>query len=147
MRREGPEDIFLAPDPSEIEPIRIEVLQPAEGAVVYQLAQFEEGRVVLQQMSDHQFAVPALGQSQDLLRLGPRKGQRLLHKDMLPGLDRGARKGRVLDCRSGDRDAGNRRVAPYRVEPGARCTVLLRQSGRGRLVDIAYRPQRPQFGK
>ena len=38
MRREGPEDVLLAPYLPEIEPVRIEILQPAEPPLAHELA-------------------------------------------------------------------------------------------------------------
>ena len=68
MRREGPQDVLLAPDLSEVEPVRIEVLQPPEPPVAHQFFKLEEGRVILQQMADHQPAVEALGERARALR-------------------------------------------------------------------------------
>ena len=51
-------------------------------------SQLEEGRVVLQQMADHEPPVEALGELAQLLRLGDVERKRLLDEDVLAGLER-----------------------------------------------------------
>ena len=147
MRREGPQDVLLAPHLSEVEPVRIDVLQPAERALAHQFPQLDERRVVLQQVADHQPPVLALGEAAQLLGLGDGQRQRLLDEDVLAGFESRACELGMQRRRCRDRDAGDviGRAAPHRIQRPARRTA--RQAGaprcgRGRRSRPAHRVRR-----
>src|SRR4249920_1492874 len=83
VRRKAPQDVFLAANFSEIETIRIEILQPSETALAHQLLELQKCRVILQQVPDHQPAIKALSKRHELFGLGETAGERLLDKNML----------------------------------------------------------------
>ncbi len=91
MRRERPKRVFFAPDAAEIEAVGIDVLQPSERALAHHLFQFQEGRMILQQMADHEPPVAPLGQLDKNLGLAHIERQRFLDEHVLAGFERGAR--------------------------------------------------------
>ncbi len=58
MGREGPEDVFLAANLSEIQSIGIDVLDASQLSGIDQLFELENGRMVPQQVAHHQNALP-----------------------------------------------------------------------------------------
>ena len=61
MRREAPQNIFFAPHLAEVQPVRIDVLNLAERSAADDFSQFQERRVVLQEVADHQDKALVLG--------------------------------------------------------------------------------------
>src|SRR4051794_18751848 len=88
MRGEAPEDVFLAPNSSEIEAIRIEVLDSTEGAFVNQLLHLEEAGVVLEKVSNHEDLARSSGLGAQALGIGKVGSQRLFDEDVLAGRKR-----------------------------------------------------------
>src|SRR4051794_34998553 len=82
---EGPQDVLLAPDLSEVEAARVDILQPSEPALADEVAQLQERRVVLQDVPDHEAPVEPLGEGANLLRLLDLQRQRLLEEDVFAG--------------------------------------------------------------
>ena len=147
MRRERPQYVFFAAHLPEVEPIGIEILQPAERPLAHEFAQRHKGGMVLQQVADHQPPVVAFGQRTEGLGLRHGQRQRLFDKDMLSRLDGGARQRRVMHRRRGDRDRGDRLVAQHRVEFAHRRAVALAElPGSGR-IGVADCRQRPELGE
>ena len=86
MSSEAPERVLFAPHFAEVEAVGVDGLQPSERAFAHQFARANEGRMILQEMADHEAAILALGELGELLRLGHVERQRLLDEDVLAGL-------------------------------------------------------------
>ena len=148
MRRERPQDVFLAPHLPEIEPVRIEVLQSSERPLAHQLAQLDEGRVVLQQVADHQPPVALLGQRRTAAR--PRRRRAPVASRQRRACRRRAR------CAPGRRAAPpaprsrprrSRRRASTAAEFEQRRAHSARRAARRPLHQGRRSPQRAQLGK
>src|SRR5207249_12078332 len=61
MEGERPQNIFFAADFSQVETVRIDVLEAPKFSSVDQYLEFENGGVVPQQMSDHEDLPPLMG--------------------------------------------------------------------------------------
>ena len=148
MRREGPQDVLLAPHLSEVEPVRINVLQAAERALAHQFAQLDEGRVILQQMADHQPPPALLGkraQPLGLRRLSGPAASRQRHACRLRCAPSQAPRAAPRAPRSRRRQcAGSRSIA--RAPRPARRTAPTSWRAR-RLIGVADRRQRAELGK
>ncbi len=104
VRREGPEDVLLAPDSAEVEPIGIDVLNEPQPALPEQRSQRQEGRMVLHEMAHHQPPIEPLRQHAQLFGLVQMKRERLFHEHVLARLE-GPLGERVVERRrGGDRD-------------------------------------------
>src|SRR5262249_17731321 len=76
-RCETPEGVFLDPDPSEVEAIRVDVVDLTESPLRDQTSQLEDGRMVVEEVTDHQQPTPLLGFGPHARALLVRQGQRL----------------------------------------------------------------------
>ena len=145
--REGPQNILLAPHLSQVQAGRGDVFEPLEHSLAHQFAQLYEGRVVLQQMADHQPPVRALRHGAELLGLGDRQGKRLLDKDVLAGFE-GAGCELGMERRGcSDRDTGDPVVAQYRIEFSDPRVVPFGERARRVAIGVADRGQGTKFSK
>ena len=104
---EAPERVLLGAHAPEVQSVRVQVQELAERPLVDQLAELEDGGVVLEHVADHQDPLPRLGEIDDLLRVGDRDRQGLLDQDVLAGVERVQRERGVRDGRRRDHDAGD----------------------------------------
>ena len=87
MRSEAPEHVFLGPELPEIEPGAPYVPDLAQFPGENHVAKRHEGRVVFEQMSDHEHAPRRVGPSAKVLGLARLPGQRLFDEDMLARIE------------------------------------------------------------
>src|SRR6266540_7495897 len=80
MRRKRPEDVLLPPDLPQIEAIGIDVLNPPQFPAVYKFLELEDGRVIPEEMPDHQNPLSFARQIRQRSALRDRQAERLLHK-------------------------------------------------------------------
>ena len=144
--REGPEDVLLAPDLSEVEAVRIDILQPSEPALAYEVAQLQERRVVLQEVPDHEAPVEPLGEGAKLLRLLDLQRQRLLDEDVFAGRQGLLAERVVLRRRRCAGDGLDRRVGEDGLERRRASAELGRESRDPLLVRVDKGRQRTDFG-
>nr|WP_254126842.1 hypothetical protein [Aquihabitans sp. G128] len=85
---EAPERVLLLADAPEVQAVGVEVAELAQRPPLHELLELQERRVVLQQVPHHQGAPGGGGRSHDRLGVGHRERQRLLHEDVLAGLER-----------------------------------------------------------
>ena len=147
VRGETPEDVLLAPDFPQVQPVRVEVLQAAQRALADQFPKLQKRRVVLQQMPDHQGPVGGFGQRAQGFRLRDLERQRFFDEDMLAGEQRFPRHGEMLFRRRRDGHAVNVRVAQYVDKRPVLGAVLFMQGGGGGLVAVEDRGQRAEVVK
>src|SRR5258708_25680400 len=86
VRREAPEHIFLATELPQIETACTDVLQASQTSLGHHFVEFDEGRLVAQEMSHHHDPVPKLGGLPDPLGVRHFERYRLLDKNALTRL-------------------------------------------------------------
>ena len=143
---EGPQDVLLAPDLSEVEAARIDILQPSEPALAHEVAQLQERRVVLQDVPDHEAPVEPLGEGAKLLRLLDLQRQRLLEEDVFAGRQGLLAERVVLRRRRCAGDGLDRRVGEDGLERRGASAELGRESRDPLLVRVDKGRQRTDFG-
>ncbi len=125
MRREAPEHVLLAPDPAKVQPVRVDVLQPAQLARLDHLLQLQECRMVLEQMANHDDTAGRRGGLCDPLAIGDRQGQRLLDEDVLAVPERRNRHLGMLLRRRGQHHRIDVGVGQHRLPVARRHRMLL----------------------
>src|SRR5262245_6232846 len=83
MRREAPQYVFFAANPSKIQAVRIEILEPSEASLANQFFELQESRMVLQQVSDHQPAIEAFRKRHQFFGLIESQGKWLFDENVL----------------------------------------------------------------
>ena len=116
MRRETPQNILFPANLSEVQTIRVEILEATKPPFTHQFFKLEECWVILQQMSDHQPAVEMLRHAHELFGLAQRKRKRLFDEHVLARFQRSFGDLVMLDGGRCDRNGGDRCItsAPHR---------------------------------
>lgn len=145
--REGPEDVLLAPDLAQIQAVGIDVIDPAQLARGGHVLEPDKGRVVLEQMADHEHEPALLGQGDELLGVGLVQNQGLLHIDVASGQQGLTGQGVVGLGRGGHDHALHRAVLEHLAQGlnGAHARELLPEALKRGLVAVADRAQGPQL--
>ena len=84
MRRKAPEDVLLAPDLPQVEPVRVEVEDLPELTAREQLADPPDRRVVLEHVADEEDPLALAGQPDELRCVLLAESQRPLDEDVFP---------------------------------------------------------------
>ena len=102
VRRKGPKDILLASEFSQVQPVGINILQPAELSLPDHSLDFDNRRVVLQNMADKKHPVHLAGEFHQIGAFPFGDCQGLLYKHVLAGEKSVARHGIMQFGGSGD---------------------------------------------
>jgi hypothetical protein len=111
VRCKTPQNVLFPPHLPEVEPIGIDILQPAKIAPIHELFQLQECRVILQQVTDHKASVDFFGESTKRFCLLRIKGEGFLDENMFPGEQCLARQCAMQHRRRRDRDCIDRGIA------------------------------------
>jgi len=87
VRGETPEDVLLGADQAHVEPVGIAVQDSPQGALVDKLAELGNGRMVEQDMADHEDSRALLGQRDELLSLADVERQGFFDEHVLAGFE------------------------------------------------------------
>ncbi len=118
VRAERPQRVLVGAQLAEVQAVAVDVEHPAELAVVDQLLELDDARVVLEQVADHQHAVRAARRGDDRLGVGHGLGHRLLHEAVLARREHALRERGVGRHRRRERDGVDRVVGEHLVEVG-----------------------------
>ena len=118
VRAEAPEGVLVLPDLAQVHALRVEVADRTQLASLQELAQLVDRGMVDEEVADHEREPAAIGELDQVRCLARRLGERLLHKDVLPGLEGGAGQHVVGGGIGGDRDRFDRGVAEDLVGVG-----------------------------
>ncbi|MDH6706256.1 hypothetical protein P3T27_002979 [Kitasatospora sp. MAA19] len=145
VRGEVPQHVDVRLHQSEVDPHRVEELNVADLAAVHQFADPAHHRGVAEGVVAHQHQPAALGQVDQLGGLGGGGGDRLLHQDVLAGLQRDPHQPVVRGRGRGHRDRPDPLVVEHpAVGAGRPDRAVLPQHGTGLgLVQVAQ-PVQPQ---
>ena len=116
VRREGPEDVLLATNLPEVEPVRVDVLDSSQLAAVEQVFQGQDRGMVPEEVADHQDALFALGQVDQLPALLRGQAERFFDEDVLSGQEGALREIAMGHGRRGNGDRGDVRVVEDGVD-------------------------------
>jgi hypothetical protein len=147
VRSQAPEHVLLTADRPQIHPVGLEAQEATDRAGCDEVPERRNGRVILEDMADHEPSVEAPCQGGQLLGLPEIERERLLDEDMLAG-QQGARGEVVMGRRlGGDRDRLDRRLGQNLLEGQGSAAV----SGRDRLdrlgMVVGDGSEAAQFGK
>src|SRR3990170_105945 len=106
---ERPEGVLVRADDPEVLPVPVDAEHVAELAGRDHVLDASDARVVEEQVTGHENAVPVAGECHELVHLVPLHCGRLLDEDMLAGLECQPRE--LVVCRHGSRD-------DHGIEPG-----------------------------
>ena len=84
---QAPEGVLVGAHDAQVLPVAVEVEDPAQGAVVDQVLQRLHAGVVDQQVVHHQHAIARVGLGDQLVGVARGHRERLLHEDVLAGLE------------------------------------------------------------
>jgi hypothetical protein len=79
VRREAPEHALFPPYLAQAQPVRIDVVDIPERAVLDELVQTRDRRMVFEDVADHEDAPPLLGERHQLRPLLVAERERFLH--------------------------------------------------------------------
>ena len=147
VRREAPEDVFFGPDLADVQAVRIEIVDLAERAVSNQPLQPENGRVVLQDVADHQHTAFRSRQLHQRLAVHHVDGERLLDEHVFARLQCRLRHLVVRHGRRRQRHTPDRGIVQEIVEVAVErdVRVLIAAARFRRWFRIAQRRERAQF--
>ncbi len=83
-----PKDVFLPPNLTQIQPVRIDVLNTTKFARANQFFKFQYRLVIPEKMPHHENEVLLLGEGDELFSFLDRKAERLFHKHIFAGQQR-----------------------------------------------------------
>ena len=144
-----PENVLLAAQFADIEPIGVDILDAAQFAAVDQFLELQNRRVIPEQVADHQDPAQAGGQ---FVQFGPvplGEGERFLHVDILARHQPQANHSGMGHRRGGNGDAGHRRIV-QRLLVGSETPatgVLVLKGLHGHGIGFADAVQGAQAGK
>ena len=118
VRAERPQGILVRAELAEVEPVAVDVEDPAEVAVVDQLLELDDAGVVLEQVADHERPPRRRGGADDGLRSRRRLRHRLLDEAVLAGLEHADGERLVGRDGRGQHDGVDRAVGQHLVEVG-----------------------------
>ena len=104
VRAEAPQGVLVGAHLAEVEPVGVGVEDLAQLAGVDELLHLGHGRVVLEQVADHELDAVLLGRVQEVLGVGGLERDGLLDERVLAGLERLLAERVVAGDRGGDDD-------------------------------------------
>src|SRR5439155_17876224 len=125
MRRKAPENILLGTDLPDVQTVGIQVVDLSECPVLNQLLQFQDRRMIPENMPNHKDSVLCGGQVDEVLPLLYVNGERLLDENVLSGFESRLRHFVVCRRRRGQGDGRNRRIAKDDAEIPAESDTLV----------------------
>ena len=146
--RKAPENVFFGADFSEVQPVGVDVLESAELARVHQFAQFQIGRVILKQVTDHQDSLMLPRHLAQAPRVAIAQGEGFFDVDVLAGGQGVAGNFEVRDGRGRDHEGRNLGVFEHRpeiVDPDG--ALFFGDWPGNRHVGVANGPQAPEFAQ
>ena len=111
MGGEAPQDVLLGPDFSDIQAVRVQVINLSKSTALNQLLQLQDGRVIPEDMPDHQDPSVRRRELDETFPMLDLDGQRLFDEDILARLKCRLRHlvvgdGRRCQCNCVDRRIG-----------------------------------------
>ena len=113
---ETPEDVLFGADQAHVEAIGVAVEDPPQRALLDQLAEFHDRRMVEEDVSDHQHGDAALGQRHQFLALPGVQRQGFLDEHVLAGLQAAADQVVMGGGRGGDGHGGQLGIVEHLLE-------------------------------
>ena len=146
MRGERPQCVFLAANFAQAEAVGINVAKDAEAPRLDGATQGDEGRMVEQQMTDHQGQAAIMGQTGETAAFGDIQAQRLFDEHVLARRQRRRDQLAMARCRRRDGDRRDRVAGEQIRRVGERggVGILSREVCHRVRIDIAERRQRAE---
>ena len=116
MRAERPQRVLVGPQLAEVQPVPVDVQDPAEVAAVDELLELDDARVVLEQVADHQHAIRGSRRGDDRLGVGHGLRHRLFHEAVLARRQDALRERGVRRHGRGEDDGVERVVGEHLVQ-------------------------------
>jgi hypothetical protein len=86
MGGKAPQDVLLRPKPSEIQTVRMDVLNPSQCSTIHQLLELDNRGMVSEEMADHEHPAASLREFGENAPVSHLQGQWFLDEDVFPGV-------------------------------------------------------------
>jgi hypothetical protein len=116
VRSNAPEHILLSPNGSKVQAIGMDAQDTADDSPSNKPVELNEGRVILQNVADHQPPIKMASHVGQLFGMRNIEGKRLLDQDVLASLKRQLGKAMMRGRWGGDNNGLDRRILPYLFE-------------------------------